>query len=92
LALAEFRSGHWRESLAASERSLELKKGDDAFAWFLLAMAHWQLGEKDKASNWFNKAVDWAKRKAPGDTELRRLWSEAAKLLGVPGPDAVATG
>jgi tetratricopeptide (TPR) repeat protein len=86
LALAEYRSGHWAESLAASERSLALKKGDDECAWFLLAMAHWQKGDKDEARTWFKKAVDWTKLNAPGDTEMRRLWSEAAKLLGTDGP------
>ena len=90
LALAEYRSGHWAESLAASERSLALKKGGDACAWFLLAMAHWQKGDKDKARTWFDTAVGWTKINASENAEMRRLWSEAAALLGMPGPDVVA--
>jgi tetratricopeptide (TPR) repeat protein len=49
LALAEYRSSHWSESLAASERSVALRKGPDASDWFLQALAHWQNGEKDEA-------------------------------------------
>jgi hypothetical protein len=30
------------------KKSMELRKGDNSFDWFFLAMAHWQLGEKEQ--------------------------------------------
>jgi len=88
LALAEYRLGHWTESVAANKRSLALKNGGDAINWFILAMAHWQKGDKDQARTWFDKAVVWMKQNAPKDADLRQLWAEAAGLLGQPGLDA----
>jgi Tfp pilus assembly protein PilF len=86
LALAEYRVGHWGESIAASERSMALGNGGSAFDWFFLALAHWKKGEKDKAAAWFDKAVAWTKEKDPRNTELRQFWKEAADLLRKPGP------
>ncbi len=88
LALAEYRSGHWAESLAAGERSMELRKGGDAYDWFLLAMARWQKGDKDEARKWFDKAVAWTREKDPKNAELRQFWREAAERVGQPGPNA----
>jgi hypothetical protein len=51
-------------------------------------MALWQRGEKDKARTWFKKAAAWTDEKASKDTGLRRLWSDAAELLGQPGPNS----
>ena len=88
LARAEYRVGHWTESLAASERSMALTNGGHALNWFLMALASWQKGEKDKARSWYDKAVQAARttEKHPNDVELRQLWTEAAELLGRPGP------
>src|SRR5262249_17893279 len=90
LALAEFRSGHWKESVAASEESMALRKGPDASDWFLQALARWQNGEKDEARRWVDKAVGWTREQAPRNAELRQLWTEAAELLGQPGPGPLA--
>ena len=49
---------------------------------FFLAMAHWQLGEKDKAREWFDKAVKWMDKGKKDDAELKRFRAEAAELLG----------
>jgi superkiller protein 3 len=86
LALAEYRRGRWDEAIAASEQSIKLSDGVDASNWFFLAMAHARKGEKDEAITWFDKAVGWTKEKAPKNQELLSFWSEAAQLLGRPGP------
>jgi hypothetical protein len=91
LALAEYRVGHWTESLAASERSMALSNGGHVLNWFLMALASWQKGEKDKARSWFDKAAQMTE-KHPDDVELRQLWTEAAELLGRPGPGAPGAG
>src|SRR5262249_12293251 len=92
LAVAEYRSGHWAESIAASERSMELTKGGNAADRFFLAMAHWQKGEKDEARKWFDKAVARTNEEEPKNAELHQFWTEAAELLGSPGPDAPRAG
>jgi hypothetical protein len=83
--------GHGTESLAASEHSMALQNGGDANNWFLLALIHWQRGDKDEARKWFNKAVAWTKGEDPKGVELRQFWTEAAELLGQPGPEATGT-
>ena len=55
LALAEYRVGHWNESIAAAEHSMALREGGSASDWFFLAMAHWQKGEKGEARKWFKR-------------------------------------
>ena len=48
-----------------------------------LAMAHWQLGEKEQARQSYDKGVAWMDEKAPKDDELIRFRAEATELLGV---------
>ena len=58
LALAEYRAGHWAESIAAARRSDELFKEGHPMNGFILALAHGRKGEKDEARRWFDKAVE----------------------------------
>ena len=65
---------------------MELRKGGDANDWFFLAMAHWQLGEKEKARQWHDRAAQWMddnKEGVSNTEELRRFRAESAELLGV---------
>jgi tetratricopeptide (TPR) repeat protein len=82
LGVALYRAHDWRAAVAALEKSMELGKGGNGSDWFLLAMACWQLGEREKARAWYDKAVQWIERNKPKDEELRRLHTEAADLLG----------
>jgi tetratricopeptide (TPR) repeat protein len=83
LGAAHCRAGDWKDAIEALEKSMQLRKGGDSFDWFFLAMAHWKLGEKDKAREWYDKAVDWMDKNKPQDEELKRFRAEAAALLGV---------
>ncbi len=83
LGVALCRSAEWTAAIAALAKSLELRKGGDSFDWFFLAMAHWQLGEKDKAREWYEKAALWMEKNKPEDEELKRFRTEVAELLGV---------
>jgi hypothetical protein len=47
-------------------------------------MAHWQLGEKERAEAWYDRAVRWMDMNRPHGTELRLFRAEAA-LLGLNG-------
>jgi uncharacterized protein HemY len=81
LGTAYYRAENWKEAITALERSMELRKGGDGFEWFFLAMAHWQLGDKEKARKWFDQAVQWMDKNQPKNEELGRLRKEAEGLL-----------
>jgi tetratricopeptide (TPR) repeat protein len=95
LGAAHYRAGDWKAAITALETNISLSSAlenraavqSDAgttFDSFFLAMAHWQLGEKEKARQWYDKAVAWMDKNKPNDDELRRFRAEAADLLGLP--------
>ena len=50
---------------------------------FFLAMADWQLGNRDEARQWYDRAVTWMEKEPSRSSELmKRLQGEAAQLLG----------
>jgi serine/threonine protein kinase/Flp pilus assembly protein TadD len=81
LGAAHYRAGDWKEAVAALQKSMELRNGGDAFDWFFLAMARRRIGEKDKAREWYDRAVQWMAKNQPTNEELRRFRAEAAELL-----------
>jgi tetratricopeptide (TPR) repeat protein len=84
LGWAHYRSGDWKASIEALEKSCALQdnpKGGDAGKWFFLAMAHCHLGEKDRARELYDRAVEWMDKNQPRNEELRRFRTEAAQLL-----------
>ncbi|MEX0679483.1 MAG: protein kinase [Pirellulales bacterium] len=83
LGVAQYRAGNWKAAIEALEKSMELRDGGDAFDWFFLAMASWQLDHKDDARQWHGKAVEWMDKNQPENEELRRFRIEAAELLRV---------
>jgi serine/threonine protein kinase/WD40 repeat protein len=92
LGVAHYRAGHWKEAIAALTRSMELQKGAlESYDTFFLAMAHWQLGEKEKARQRYDWAAQWLdknKDRLLGDgvclEELNRFRAEAAELVAPP--------
>ena len=44
-------------------------------------VAHARLGERDKAHQWYDRAVQWMDKNQPKNEELRRFRVEAAELL-----------
>jgi WD40 repeat protein/Tfp pilus assembly protein PilF len=81
LGAAHFRAGDWQAAIAALEKSMDLRQGGDSNDWFFLAMAHWRLGEEEKAREWYDKAVAWMEKNAKDNRELQRFRIEAADLL-----------
>jgi hypothetical protein len=80
--VALYRAGDWKGAIAALARSEELAPsrylGINAF---FLAMAHWQLGHKDEARQWYDKAVMWMEKNSPKDEGLGRFRAEAEELM-----------
>jgi tetratricopeptide (TPR) repeat protein len=88
LGVAHYRAGNWKEAIANLEKAEALAPGKYlAFNAFFLAMAHWQLGEKDTARQLYAQAVAWMEKNKPSAPELReelgRFGAEAADLLGI---------
>jgi serine/threonine protein kinase/Tfp pilus assembly protein PilF len=91
LGIANYRAGRWPEAVAALERAKSLDA--EATDSFFLAMAHWQLGEKESARKLYTEGVAWLEANKPQDgqgrahrlpvAEVRRFGAEAAALLGV---------
>ncbi|GIW95187.1 MAG: hypothetical protein KatS3mg110_3228 [Pirellulaceae bacterium] len=85
LGIARYRAGDWKGAVADLEKANDLRKPDEtrnASSAFFLAMAHWQLGEKDKARAWFDKASGLMEKGRREDSELERLRDEAVGLFG----------
>ena len=83
LGVARYRAGDCKGAREALQRSMELRQGGSSADWFFLAMAQWQLGEKEQARKRFHQAVLWMDKNQPQDAELRRFRAEAAALLGI---------
>jgi tetratricopeptide (TPR) repeat protein len=95
LGWAYYRTGDWKDSVAALEKSIALNKaGADADQWLFLAMAHWQLGHKAAARRWYDRSVEWIEKNTatlerPEWTrdrladDVRSFRAEAARLLGL---------
>ncbi|MEX0713654.1 MAG: hypothetical protein WD278_15040, partial [Pirellulales bacterium] len=88
LGAALYRAGDWQAAAAALATSMELRNGGDGFDGFFLAMALWQLGDKDKARERYTQAVQWMDNNKPADAQLLRFRAEATGLLGLSKPPA----
>ena len=88
LGVVLYRRGKWEESINELERSLLLEKAlpkgarNEMETMLFLAMAHWQLGDKEKANEWFNKAIQWQDNNDTSPLQQRFL-PEASELLQV---------
>jgi tetratricopeptide (TPR) repeat protein/serine/threonine protein kinase len=80
LGAVRYRNGQYHEAVDALTKSMALCSGRDASDWLYLAMSHWQLGHKEEARQWYDKAIEWLAKKKTADEELLR--AEAAALLG----------
>jgi serine/threonine protein kinase len=83
LGVAQFRAGQSKDAIASLQKSMEILAGGDSRSWFILAMAHGQLGNKADARKWYDRAVKWMEENQASDEQLRRYRAEAAELLGV---------
>jgi serine/threonine protein kinase/Flp pilus assembly protein TadD len=89
LGLAHYRNGNWHEAILVLYKSMQLGSGGDSFDRFLLAMAHWQLGNKEEARTWFSRAVQFMEKNEQHSMsdflmeDLQRFRTEASELLGI---------
>jgi serine/threonine protein kinase/Flp pilus assembly protein TadD len=83
LGAAHYYARNCKDAIAALEKSTQLSNGGNSYNWFFLAMAHWQLGDKEKARQYYDKAVQWMDKNMPKNKELGRFRVEAAELLKI---------
>ena len=81
LGVAQYRASQPQAAIASFKKSMELMSGGNSRHWFVLSMAHWQLGNKDEAQKWYDQAVKWMEKNQPKAEELRRFRAEASELL-----------
>jgi serine/threonine protein kinase/uncharacterized protein HemY len=87
LGVACYRAKDWQGAVTALRKATELHSGGDGWEWFFLAMAHWQLGERQQARAWYERGRRWAEDR-PKASSARRAQAEAAALLGLTGQQA----
>jgi eukaryotic-like serine/threonine-protein kinase len=57
IGVANHRTKNWADARSAMETSIRLRNGGDAEDWLILATSLWQLGEKDQARRWHDRAM-----------------------------------
>jgi serine/threonine protein kinase len=87
LGVAQYRAGEFKAAIETLTKSTQLRKGGDSADWFFLAMAHWQLGNKERAREWYSRAIDWMEKKQSNDRALQSFRAETAALLGIDGKE-----
>ncbi len=74
LGVAYYRVGQWRRAVDALTKAEQLKP-DENFGYnaFFLAMAHWQLGEKEAAREFYERAERWITSSNSPSADLREI-------------------
>jgi tetratricopeptide (TPR) repeat protein len=81
LGTACYRAGDWKAACTALDKACQMQGGGKGFDLFFLAMARWQLGEKDRASQLYELGAAWTRKNQPSNRELQTVQLEANALL-----------
>ncbi|MEO1530447.1 MAG: tetratricopeptide repeat protein, partial [Planctomycetota bacterium] len=85
LGIAHYRNDNWQEAKDALTASLK-SRPDHGCEMFCLTMTEWQLGNKEKARQWYDEATAWMNQHQPHNAELIRFRDEAEELLQAARP------
>jgi tetratricopeptide (TPR) repeat protein len=84
LGVAQYRDGNFKDAISSLQKYRDLRTSDAEYGNpFFLAMAHWQLGNKEEARRWYDKGVEWMDRQHAPSAALQGFRNEAAELLDV---------
>ena len=83
LGVAQYRAGDWQAAVEAMEKADAMIEGGDRPHRMFLAMAHWQLGNQDKARELYAQGAAWIAAHAQNDEEQQRFRAEAEQLMGI---------
>jgi tetratricopeptide (TPR) repeat protein len=91
LGVALCRVEEWKKAIEALQTADEFDQGQarvdldpdktTGHNGFFLAMAHWQLGNKDEAKKWYQRAVRYMDKHDARNEELGRFRAEAEELF-----------
>ena len=85
LGMAQYRVSQFAPAVESLDKSIKRMEDDVSLSFrFFLAMAHWQLGQKDEARQQFDKSVELMEQMAEANSTLKLIHTEAAELLGIP--------
>jgi eukaryotic-like serine/threonine-protein kinase len=73
LGVAQYRAGNWPAAVEALEKADSMIPGGDREHRMFLAMAHWQLGDKDKARELYAQGAAWIAPHRKGSEEQGRF-------------------
>lgn len=82
LALACYRTANWQEAATASQRAIELHRGQDPFDGLVQAMIDWQLQRPAAAQGWLGWTNALLRAKPVDDPAFIALRTEAEQLFG----------
>src|SRR5690606_39701050 len=84
LGAAHLRRNDPASAISALEKANECAGGGSPWEWYFLAMAHWQLGNKEEALTWFERANEHLEKlRGHADIgELLQFQTEASNFLG----------
>jgi tetratricopeptide (TPR) repeat protein len=83
LGVAHYRAGDFNAAIESLERAAALQAGADIVHFLFMAMAHWQLGDKEQARKYYDQATKRIEKSNTGDIVLRHFQDEAAELMGI---------
>jgi serine/threonine protein kinase/Flp pilus assembly protein TadD len=81
LGVAHYRAGDYQAALAALQKAAGLRPRGDGSDFFFLAMAHWQLGKKEQAGQWYDRGVQELEQDGLRAATAAGFRAEAAALL-----------
>jgi tetratricopeptide (TPR) repeat protein len=85
--IVHYRTRDWKAAITDLDQGIRLVTPDapdeKAIASFFLAMAHWQLGAKDKAGKLYAEGKELLKKCDANDDYVNFSRTEASELLGL---------
>ena len=82
MGAAHYQAGAWKKAVDALDVAAVLRLGGDGYDLFFLAMAHWKLGHKDQAREYYDRAVQWTEKNWADDDEHRRFRARSGRRAG----------
>lgn len=83
LGVAQYRNGQWQDAVSSLEKANRLRPYRYEGFLFFLAMAHWQLGEKEAARACYDQAARLMKSREYPAHLMGRAHAEARELMGI---------
>jgi tetratricopeptide (TPR) repeat protein len=87
LGVAQYRAGNWQAAVETLEKADSMLPAGDREHRMFLAMAHWQLGDKDKAHARYAQGAAWIALHGKGSEAQGRFRAEAEQLLEITAED-----